>query len=266
MHVFIHKLSGFPLSGKKPDGTPKIRAVDDLSRSGINDATAPAEHPVCDTIDTLRNSMRALRVARSKKVVMYQYVSGKCLLHGALQAPERIMHTFKADIDSAFRRIPIMPGGQPSLYLSPYNNSLFCAGHRQFAGVAYKKGDDIWTSQHYSMPFGAVSSVHAWDRVGAFFRALGRRLFHLILFRYVDDFFAPDWADVIQNAKEVFAELVRACLGTDALSAHKLEAGNGLTILGVVVVASLYCVVMWPSPDKVKKWSERIGQLWKAVR
>ena len=101
----------FSLSGKKPDGTPKIRAVDDLSRSGINDATAPAEHPVCDTIDTLRNSMRALRVARSKKVVMYQYVSGKFFMHGALQAPERIMHTFKADIDSAFRRIPIMPGG-----------------------------------------------------------------------------------------------------------------------------------------------------------
>lgn len=108
------------------------------------------------------------------------------------------------------------------------------------------------------MPFGAVASVHAWDRVGAFFRELGRKLFHLVLFRYVDDFFAVDWEDVIENAKEVFARLVQACLGSEAISARKLEAGNGLVILGVVITFTRTGVTFWPSEDKIRKWIERI--------
>ena len=108
------------------------------------------------------------------------------------------------------------------------------------------------------MPFGAVASVHGWDRVGAFFRELGRKLFHLVLFRYVDDFFAVDWEDVIENAKEVFAKLVRACLGFEAISARKLEAGNDIVILGVVIHFTRTGVTFWPSKDKVLKWIARI--------
>ena len=139
-----------------------------------------------------------------------------------------------------------------TVYLSPVS------GHRQFAGVVCKHEDQIWISQHTSMPFGAVASVHAWDRVGAFFRELGRKLFHLVLFRYVDDFFAVDWEDVIENAKEVFARLVQACLGSEAISARKLEAGNGLVILGVVITFTRTGVTFWPSEDKIRKWIERI--------
>ena len=46
--------------------------------------------------------------------------------------------------------------------------------------------------QHYTCPFGAVSSVHAWERVGAALAHLARVFLHLPVFRYVDDYFGPD--------------------------------------------------------------------------
>lgn len=176
------------------------------------------------------------------------------------------MRLFKADIDAAFRRIPIMPG------------------HRQYAGVLFKEGGQTWFAKHAAMPFGAIASVHAWDRVGAFLRELGRKLLHLALFRYVDDFFAPDWDEVIENAKDTFARcasvaymciagvcdllqrLVRACLGQGAISERKLESGNGLVILGVVIDIDETGFTMWPSPDKIVKWSKQINAALEAKR
>jgi len=43
------------------------------------------------------------------------------------------------------------------------------------------------------MPFGAVASVHAWERVGALVTVAIRRLLHIPVMRYVDDFFSFDW-------------------------------------------------------------------------
>ena len=55
---------------------------------------------------------------------------------------------YKADIDSAFRRIPLKPE------------------HRDYATVAFKVQDTITVLQHMAAPFGAVSSVHNWERIG----------------------------------------------------------------------------------------------------
>ena len=60
-----------------------------------------------------------------------------------------IPHIFKVDVDSAFRRVPVDPA------------------HRWAAHVAFTHEGQVWTSGHLSMPFGAASSVYAWDRVGA---------------------------------------------------------------------------------------------------
>ena len=40
--------------------------------------------------------------------------------------------------------------------------------------------------------FGAVGSVHAWERIGAALAHLARHFLHLALFRYVDDYYGPD--------------------------------------------------------------------------
>jgi len=47
-------------AGLRPDGTEKIRAIDDMSASSINAATAAAERLRCDSLDLL---FEALRVA-----------------------------------------------------------------------------------------------------------------------------------------------------------------------------------------------------------
>ena len=80
----------------------------------------------------------------------------------------------KVDVDSAFRRVPLLPE------------------HRWAAAVAFLVAREALASFHYAMPFGAVGSVHAWERVGAFLLVALRKLLHIPLFRYVDDYFTFD--------------------------------------------------------------------------
>ena len=62
--------------------------------------------------------------------------------------PQATLSLFKADIDSAYRRIPIKPE------------------HREFAHILFKADGKMFGSGHIGMPFGSVASVHNWDRVG----------------------------------------------------------------------------------------------------
>ena len=109
--------------------------------------------------------------------------------------------------------------------------------------------------------------------------ALARKLLHLIVLKHVDDFFGPEWEQTVQGAKKLFARhvclarvmfsqlpfspflcrLVRVLLGPTAIAEKKLEAGNGLVILGVHVLTDECGISAWPSQDKVEKWVERIG-------
>ena len=74
---------------------------------------------------------------------------------------------FKVDIDSAFRRIPIKPQ------------------HRWAAAVAFRTDGIDYVSEHWAMPFRAVGSVFAWERIGALLCHLGRKLLRIPLLRYV---------------------------------------------------------------------------------
>ena len=120
--------------GINDDGNPKLRAVDDFSGSELNPCCRPGERLSTEGVDMLFQVCRLL-----------------VFLGIAMPA------LFKADIDSAFRRIPILPS------------------HRWAACVAFLCDGVVYSSMHYGMPFGAVSSVHAWDRVGALLCCIARR-------------------------------------------------------------------------------------------
>ena len=60
------------------------------------------------------------------------------------------LHLFKADIDAAYRR-----------------RILVKPRHFELAHVAFMREGEILVSAHRGMPFGAVASVHNWNRVGA---------------------------------------------------------------------------------------------------
>ena len=93
-------------------------------------------------------------------------------------------------------------------------------------------------------------------------KALGRRLLWLVMLHFVDDYFGADREESIRVAKDCFARLVRACLGTTAISEKKLEDGNPLVVLGIEITLRSKGATFWPSPDKVDKWCE---QLWLAL-
>ena len=150
--------------------------------------------------------------------------------------------------------------------------------HRQFAHIAFQHGGEVYTSGHTAMPFGSVASVHAWHRVGwlltlcaavtacdsrflagSLLKAIARRKLRLAMHHYVDDYFAADRQESIEVATDVFARLVRACMGDSALQAEKLEHGNPLVILGVEVSFTLKEACFWPAPDKVAKWIKLIN-------
>ena len=147
----------------------------------------------------------------------------------------------KADVKSAFSRIPIDPE------------------HRWACGVAFKVFDQIYISMHASCPFGAVASVHAWERVGAAITHIVKKFLKIALLRYVDDLFGPERCDsrrrsctvsvlvfcvfvyvrkeTMQHALECVARLIRVLLGPTAVAEDKLACGMKLDVLGVSTCA-----------------------------
>jgi hypothetical protein len=51
---------------------------------------------------------------------------------------------------------------------------------------------EVFVAKHNACPFGAIGSVHAWERVGAALAHIATSFLHLIILRYVDDYFGPD--------------------------------------------------------------------------
>ena len=203
--------------GVRSNGLPKLRAIDDFTRSGINELTLPSEKLKCDGLDTLFQTAKHL--------------------HRATKCPLGI---WKADIASAYRRIPI------------------ARRHRDLAAVVFRHHGTPHVSVHTTLPFGSIASVHGWDRVGSFLFFLGVKLLHLPLGRYVDDFWAVDRLECAETAMQCFARLVRLLMGETAIAPEKLETGTTITVLGAdcsTLEAGLKCRA---TDEKKAKW---IGQI-----
>ena len=149
----------FGISQVKADGTCKVRSVDHMSWSPkgwdkgdcVNGYTTPTEKIRHETLDALADAM-------------------KCFVELEGDFPG----SWKADIDSAFRRIPICPA-----------DKWACA-------IGFKHKGRVLVSTHNAAMFGAAASVHAWERVGEALTHIARSYLHLPVLRYVDDYFAVD--------------------------------------------------------------------------
>ena len=147
----------------------------------------------------------------------------------------------KIDIDSAFRRVPIRPA------------------HRWAAYVGFVHKGTTCLAGHLSMPFGAASSVFAWDRVGAAITKIARVILKIPLLRYVDDMFSAERAECVVHCRDCVVRLVKALLGAGSVSAKKVCSGLPLEVLGVSIDADTCGAVFWPSEAKVAKWLHRIS-------
>ena len=208
------------VQGVKDNGEPKVRPVDDMTRSQCNAATEVSEKLTYESLDGLMDTIQYM-----------QKTAGSDL------------NLWKADIDSAFRRVPLKPE------------------HRKYAVVAFKHDGQVILAKHLACPFGSVASVHNWDRVGEFIKAVARRLLHLPVSRFVDDYFAVERAACVEHAKQVFARLTRCMLGPTAIAEKKLEHGNPLTILGVETAIGGAGVIFQPEGSKKKKWIKQIQEI-----
>ena len=84
-------------------------------------------------------------------------MEGASHVHASMSGNAMLSVT-QADIDSAFRRIPIRPD------------------HRMYANVVFKCNDQTLVAQHLSVMFGSVASVHHWERVGTHILSLSQQL------------------------------------------------------------------------------------------
>lgn len=209
--------------GLKKDGSQKVRSVDHMTQSQVNCSTVVREKMRHDSLDVLFEIMRSMKLSSNEPLSLY-----------------------KADIDSAYRRIPLRPE------------------HRSYATIAFKHEGMIMLLQHMAAPFGAASSVHHWERIGALICAIARRVLMLPLARYVDDFFSADREGSVEVATEVLQRLVDCLLGPGAAAADKLVHGNPLTVLGVEVTADEGGVTCRPDEKKAFKWCCRIQGFLKA--
>ena len=209
----------FAVEQQRPGGKTKLRLVDDLSRSGINSSCRPAEKLRTEGIDHL------FAVAQ--------------LFH---RASGRVPALFKADIDAAYRRIPLAPCDQWA------------------AWVVFLHRGEALAACHRAIPFGGEGSVHGWDRVGQFLAFVARRLLYIPALRYVDDYFSPELEECARHAMLSFARLVRILLGESAVAEAKLECGNPLPVLGLSVSLDPSGMTCVPLPEKREKWRARLGE------
>ena len=105
------------------------------------------------------------------------------------------MHVGKTDFKSAFRHCPVAPE------------------HYRYSGVLLSDPESgrAYVAHQKAMPFGAIASVYAWDRVGAAVTAILRHFLGAAVLRYVDDLFWALLSGRVPSSREAtFAAALRA--------------------------------------------------------
>ena len=198
----------------------KVRPCDDETASGLNGACAASEKLSHDRVDSLVCAVD--RFTASTGLPPYLY---------------------KADIDSAFRRVPV------------------CPAERWLLGVVFSCAGTLYVSQHLALPFGSTGSVHGWHRVGAALCVFARSLLALSIFQYVDDYFGLEHPVNAAHALQCFVRLVRAVLGPGAIADKKTDVGQSLGILGLLVHPQLSGITVALLPEKRVKWLAEIKDI-----
>ena len=109
-------------------------------------------------------------------------------------------------------------------------------------------------AQHAACPFGAIASVHAWERVGAAITHIARKFLKIAVLRYVDDLFAPERTQTMRHSLQCLARLIRVLLGPTAVAEKKLAYGTKLDILGVDIKMSKRGYKCKPKRSKARAW------------
>ena len=165
----------FAVEQSKPDGSVKLRAVDNFSWAACwrGDAAAAARPSMKERKEHSVNG-HVMPEEKMKHDTLDELCAVMSLF---VELTGKVPGLWKADVDAAFRRVPVR------------------ADHRWACGIAfvvkgvvrrrvsayvclwlpYVSVVQAYSSTHASCPFGAVASVHAWERIGAALAHIARR-------------------------------------------------------------------------------------------
>ena len=151
---------------------------------------------------------------------------------------------WKRDVSQAFRRVPIQ------------------AAHLEFAWTVWIHAGVLLISQHIGMPFGTVSAVYAWHRVGALLSRILRRYFKCPAARYVDDFFGSCRKGLKYHAGVVLS-IVSRLLGFPTDAAKDADDAISMVCLGAQVQAffSTRQLQTHVAPAKAAKYIRQLSQM-----
>ena len=113
----------------------------------------------------------------------------------------------------------------------------------------------VYTSTHKACMFGAVASVHAWERIGAAICFLARRFLRIAALRYVDDFFGASRVGATWTAGRLL-DILGLALGFPMDPAKQLDAAILMDVLGIETDLNWAerLVSTCVSMDKTVKW------------
>ena len=253
-NVLLHPR--FSVTQAREDGSVKVRPIDNLSWStgasskaeakagSVNGHVSPTEKLRHDTLDAFAAAL-CIFVAlfgvcpALLKVRRYMCCVSPCW---------SVLHVAEGGCGFCFPKdpCPSRPSmGMWSCFRCPRDGASVCG--RCAVDLACDCDAQVMASRHAACPFGAIGSVHAWERVGAGIAFIIRKLLMIAGYRYVDDFFAAERHVVIllarascsvycvQSRKETIdhalsciARVADALLGPGAAAPNKLHTGMSL--------------------------------------
>ena len=186
----------FPLKQLSSKGKQKIRIIDDAAESRINDA-----------------SEISFKIRMGK---VSDFVRVSRLLTES-QPTQNIM-IMKANYKSAYKNCPVL------------------TQHLIYADMILKDpvSGRLVMSTYYSMPFGMVSAVYAWDRLAESLIWIFGYFLNLPLTRYVDDMFMPVYGKHAMEVRNALLE-ISSLLGVMLDEAKTPAQARCESLLGVSI-------------------------------
>ena len=148
---------------------------------------------------------------------------------------------WKRDIQNAFRRLPVR------------------AEHVFLVWIVWMSGGTKTAAPHLGMPFGAVASVVAWHRVGAWLAKVVMIAARAPMARYVDDYFGASRLGVKWTGGRLLS-LLCSLTGFLCDSDKDVDEEVCMVVLGLLVDVSMQQarVLVRLEQDKAKLWQDEL--------
>ena len=190
--VCVRLAPRFSVAKTKEDGSVSVRPIDNFSWS-----EPPAQETGKKPTAAQKKALSVNGHSSVSEKMHHDHLDKLAEMERyALDRTGVVFGLYKADIDAAFRRIPLRVDHLwacviVASFMGQVRTLRLLRGWWRVLALALQ----IWISTHKCCPFGAVSAVHAWERIGALLAHIARKTLKLSILRYVDDFFGCERCD-----------------------------------------------------------------------